>query len=83
MPNALIPTLTSVGLAFANLLTGAVLAETVFAWPGIGRYAFQAASNLDFPAIVGVTNLVALVYILVNLAVDLLYGVVDPRIRAR
>ena len=83
LPNALIPTLTSVGLAFANLLTGAVLAETVFAWPGIGRYAFQAATNLDFPAIVGVTNLVALVYILVNLAVDLLYGVVDPRIRAR
>ena len=82
LPNALIPTLTSVGLAFANLLTGAVLAETVFNWPGIGRYAFQAATNLDFQAIMGVTNLVALVYILVNLAIDLLYGVIDPRIRA-
>lgn len=81
LPNALIPTLTSVGLAFANLLTGAVLAETVFDWPGVGRYAFQAATNLDFQAIMGVANLVALVYILVNLAVDLLYGVVDPRIR--
>jgi peptide/nickel transport system permease protein len=83
LPNALIPTLTSVGLAFANLLTGAVLAETIFSWPGVGRYAFQAATNLDFPAIMGVTILVAFVYILINLVVDILYGFVDPRIRAR
>lgn len=83
LPNALVPVLTSVGLAFANLLTGAVLAETIFSWPGIGRYAFQSAVNLDFPAIMGVTIVVAFIYILVNLSVDLLYGVVDPRIRAR
>jgi peptide/nickel transport system permease protein len=82
-PNALVPTLTSVGLAFANLMTGAVLAETIFNWPGIGRYAFQAAINLDFPAIMGVTILVAFVYIMINLCVDVLYAVVDPRIRAR
>ena len=82
LPNALVPTLTSVGLAFANLLTGAVLAETIFNWPGIGRYAYQAAVNLDFPAIMGVTIVVAFIYIVVNLIVDLLYGVVDPRIRA-
>ena len=82
-PNALVPTLTSIGLAFANLLTGAVLAETIFNWPGIGQYAFKAADNLDFPAIMGVTILVAFVYIMINLCVDLLYAVVDPRIRAR
>jgi peptide/nickel transport system permease protein len=81
LPNALIPTLTSVGLAFANLMTGAVLAEIVFAWPGIGRYAFQAATNLDFPAIMGVTLLIAFTYIMINLVVDILYGFVDPRIR--
>ena len=83
LPNALIPTLTSIGLAFANLLTGAVLAETIFSWPGVGRYAFQAATDLDFPAIMGVTILVAFVYIMVNLVVDILYGFVDPRIRAQ
>jgi len=82
LPNALIPTLTSVGLAFANLMTGAVLAEIVFDWPGIGRYAFQAATNLDFPAIMGVTLLIAFTYIMINLVVDILYGFVDPRIRA-
>ncbi|HVA92034.1 MAG TPA: ABC transporter permease [Chloroflexota bacterium] len=82
LPNALIPTLTSVGLAFANLMTGAVLAEIVFDWPGIGRYAFQAATNLDFPAIMGVTLLIAFTYIMINLVVDILYGLVDPRIRA-
>jgi peptide/nickel transport system permease protein len=81
LPNALIPTLTSIGLAFANLITGAVLAETIFSWPGIGRYAFQAATNLDFPAIMGVTLLIAFLYIIINLIVDLLYGLVDPRIR--
>lgn len=83
LPNALVPTLTSIGLAFANLLTGAVLAETIFNWPGVGRYAYQASVNLDFPAIMGVTIAVAFIYIMVNLVVDLLYGVVDPRIRVR
>lgn len=82
-PNALVPTLTSIGLAFANLLTGAVLAETIFNWPGIGRYAYIAAINLDFPSIMGVTILIAFIYIMINLCVDLLYAVVDPRIRAR
>ncbi len=79
--NALIPTLTVVGLAFGSLLAGAVLTETIFAWPGIGRYAVEAATKLDFPAILGVTLLIAVVYVVVNLLVDLLYGVLDPRIR--
>ncbi len=79
--NALIPVLTITGLAFASLLSGAVLTETVFAWPGIGRYAVTAATRLDYPAILGVTMLTAVIYLSVNFVVDLLYGVLDPRIR--
>jgi peptide/nickel transport system permease protein len=79
--NALIPTVTVLGLAYGGLLSGAVLTETIFAWPGLGRYAFQAAVQNDFPAIMGVTFVIALMYILVNLAVDLLYGLLDPQIR--
>ncbi len=80
--NALIPVVTVTGLAFASLLSGAVLTETVFAWPGIGRYAVTASANLDYPAILGVTILTAVIYITVNFAVDVLYGLLDPRIRA-
>lgn len=79
--SALVPVVTVVGLAFASLLSGAVLTETVFAWPGVGRYAVSAATNLDYPAILGVTILTAVAYIAVNLAVDALYGLLDPRIR--
>jgi len=79
--NALIPVLTVIGLTFASLLSGAVLTETVFAWPGIGRYAVTASTRLDYPGILGVTMLTAVIYITVNLIVDVLYGVLDPRIR--
>src|SRR6516165_102642 len=79
--NALIPVLTVTGLAFASLLSGAVLTETVFAWPGIGRYAVTASTRLDYPAILGVTMVTAVIYIVVNLVVDVLYGLLDPRIR--
>jgi peptide/nickel transport system permease protein len=79
--NAFIPTLTTLGLAFAGLMTGAIMTETIFAWPGIGRYAVEAAVNLDYPAVLGTTLLIAVVYIFVNLVVDVLYGVIDPRIR--
>jgi peptide/nickel transport system permease protein len=79
--NAFIPTLTVIGLAFAGLMAGAIMTETVFAWPGIGRYAVEAAANLDYPAVMGTTLLIATVYIFVNLIVDILYGIVDPRIR--
>jgi peptide/nickel transport system permease protein len=58
-----------------------VLTETVFAWPGIGRYAVVASTRLDYPAILGVTMLTAVIYITVNLLVDVLYGLLDPRIR--
>ena len=81
MRNALIPTITVLGLTFAGLLAGAVITETIFSWPGIGRYSVQAALKLDYPALLGVTLFVASVYILVNLIVDIVYGILDPRIR--
>lgn len=83
VPNALIPTVTVLGLSYGNLLTGAVLTETIFSWPGVGQYAFQASVSLDFPAIMGVTMLIALVFILVNLIVDVTYVFLDPRLRER
>jgi peptide/nickel transport system permease protein len=79
--NALIPTVTVLGLAYGGLLSGAVMTETIFAWPGLGRYAFQSAVTNDFPAIMGVTFVIGVMYTLVNLAVDLLYGWLDPQIR--
>ncbi len=79
--NALIPVVTVIGLAFGNLLGGMVLVETIFAWPGIGQYAFKAASTLDFPAIIGVSILIAVNYLFINLLIDILYGVLDPRVR--
>lgn len=77
----LVPVITVSGLAFASLLSGTVLVEQIFNWPGVGQYAFRAASGLDLPAILGVSLFVALVYTLINLVVDLLYGIIDPRIR--
>jgi peptide/nickel transport system permease protein len=78
---ALPSVVTVLGLVFANVLTGAVLVEKIFSWPGIGQYAFQAAVNLDVPAIAGVSLFVAVVYITINFIVDVLYGLIDPRIR--
>jgi peptide/nickel transport system permease protein len=79
--NALIPTVTTIGVTFGSLLSGAVLTETIFSWPGLGRYATSSAINLDFPAVMGVTLLAALVYTLANLIVDVGYQWLDPRIR--
>ena len=79
--NALIPTMTIIGVTFGSLLSGAVLTETVFDWSGLGRYATQSAINLDFPAVMGVTLLAAIIYALANLLVDLGYFVLDPRIQ--
>lgn len=81
LKNALLPVVTVMGLAYGSLLSGAVLTETIFSWPGIGKYAVGSTANLDFPALMGVTLLIAVVYCLVNLAVDLLYLVLDPRLR--
>jgi peptide/nickel transport system permease protein len=78
---ALVPILTVVGLAFGTLLSGTVLVEQVFSWPGMGSYAYQAASHLDLPGVMGVGLVVGVIYIMINLVVDLLYGLVDPRVR--
>ena len=79
--NAALPVLTLLGGLLGGLLSGAVLTETVFSWPGLGRYVTQSATSLDFPAVMGVALLVGVVYSLLNLAVDLLYALLDPRIR--
>jgi len=79
--NALLPTVTVVGLAFGGLLSGAVLTETIFSWPGIGRYATNSVTNVDIPAVLGVTLVIAIIYSIANLAVDVFYAYLDPQIR--
>jgi peptide/nickel transport system permease protein len=79
--NALIAPLTAAGAIFAGLITGAVILETVFAWPGVGRLLVTAVSGRDFPVVQGVTMMVAVVTLLINLLVDITYAYVDPRIR--
>ena len=80
LPNALIPVVTLGGLAYAVLLTGAVMTETIFSWPGLGRYTFRSAVALDFPGIMGITLVVAVVYLAINLLTDLSYALLDPRV---
>ncbi|MBN1318597.1 MAG: ABC transporter permease [Anaerolineales bacterium] len=79
--NALIPVVTVIGLQFASLLGGTVFIESVFSRPGLGRFAVNAISARDYPQVQGVVLFAAIIYVLFNLAVDLLYGVLDPRIR--
>lgn len=79
--NAMLPAITVIGYSFAFLLTGAVLTETIFSWPGVGSYAVASARALDYPAIMGVTMLGGAVFILTNLATDLVYVMIDPRIK--
>jgi peptide/nickel transport system permease protein len=81
MKNAMIPTVTVVGLAFGGLLTGAPITETVFSWPGLGRWAAGAILRTDFSAISGFAIVSALIYVMVNMIVDILYAFIDPRIR--
>ncbi|MBP7963369.1 MAG: ABC transporter permease [Caldilineaceae bacterium] len=81
LKNALPPVLTTVGITFGSLLSGAVLTETIFNWPGLGRYATTSVTSLDFPAVMGVTLVAAIVYPTVNTLVDLAYHMVDPRVR--
>lgn len=80
LPNALIPSVTVLGLALGDLLYGAVLTETVFGWPGMGAYVVDSIQALDFPAVMGFAVVVSFVYVLLNLVVDLLYRWIDPRI---
>jgi len=81
--NAAIPIVTITGLQFGSLLAGAVVTETVFAWPGIGRLAIQAIYNRDYPVVQCVVLLSAALFVVVNLAIDAIYGLLDPRIRVR
>ncbi len=83
LKNAMIPVLTTIGITFGSLLSGAVLTETIFGWPGLGRYATASATSLDFPAVMGVTLVAAVVYPVVNLLVDIGYHALDPRINIR
>ncbi|MGH7571670.1 MAG: ABC transporter permease [Gemmatimonadota bacterium] len=78
---ALIPVVTAIGLDFGAYLSGSVLTESIFAWPGIGRFALNAILKRDLPVIQGTVLFLAIVFVLVNLLVDLLYGVLDPRVR--
>jgi ABC-type dipeptide/oligopeptide/nickel transport system permease component len=79
--NSLIPVVTLLGLQFGAVLTGAVITETIFSWPGIGRLLVQSIGFRDYPLVQGCILLIAFTYLLVNLLTDLLYGVLDPRIR--
>jgi len=79
--NSLMPVITFMGTFFATMITGAVVIETVFSWPGIGRLAYESISNRDFPVMQAVILFMTTLYILANLIVDILYAWVDPRIR--
>ena len=79
--NSLIPIVTVIGLQFGAVLTGAVITETIFAWPGVGRLLVQSISARDYPAVQGCILFIAVTYVTMNLLIDLLYGFLDPRIR--
>jgi dipeptide transport system permease protein len=79
--NAMIPVITVVGLQVGVLLAGAILTETIFSWPGIGKWLIESVRRRDYPALQGGILLVAMIIVLVNLTVDLLYALVNPRIR--
>jgi peptide/nickel transport system permease protein len=79
--NALIPLVTVIGLQFGALLGGAVITETIFAWPGVGRLTIQAIQAKDLPLVQACVLLLAVIFVLANLVVDVLYAYLDPRIR--
>ncbi|MBK4765384.1 MAG: ABC transporter permease subunit [Pantoea sp. Brub] len=78
--NAILPIITIIGLQMSTLLTGAILTETIFAWPGIGRWLLQAVQQRDYPIIQGGVLLISILIIMINLCIDILYGVINPRI---
>ncbi len=79
--NSLVPVVTVIGLQLGSVLTGAVITETIFAWPGVGRLLVQSISARDYPAVQGCILLIAVTYVSTNLLVDVAYGFLDPRIR--
>lgn len=80
LKNALIPIVTVIGLEFGSLLSGAIIAETIFAWPGLGRYLIIGITGKDFPAVQGAVITIAATFVLVNLLVDIIYTFLDPRV---
>jgi peptide/nickel transport system permease protein len=81
MKNALIPLVTVIGLEFGSYLNGAVLTETIFGWDGIGRYAMEGIIKRDYPVIMGCLLVGTIVFVLMNLIVDIIYHYADPRVR--
>ena len=81
LKNAMIPVVTIIGTQVSELLSGAVLTETIFAWPGIGRLAVEALINRDFPMIRGTVIVMAVTFLIANLLVDISYAFIDPRVR--
>lgn len=79
--NALLPSMTYAGLLLAGLITGAVITETIFSWPGLGSLAVTAVNQLDFPVLIAVVFVITVAYLLMSIVVDILYAVADPRIR--
>jgi ABC-type dipeptide/oligopeptide/nickel transport system permease component len=79
--NALLPAITVVGLSFGVVFGGAIITETVFAWPGVGRLLLDAVSQRDFPLVQAIVLTFSVLFLLINLGVDLLYGALDPRVR--
>lgn len=79
--NAMLPVITAIGIVFGYMLGGNIIVETLFAWPGIGRYAYQAIQNNDLEALQGFVIMVGVMYVLLNVIIDICYGLIDPRIR--
>ena len=83
LKNALIPVVTIVGLQFGSLLAGAIITETIFSWPGIGRLLIQAINTRDYPLVQGCVMTISISYVFVNLLTDIVYSYIDPRIQLR
>jgi len=81
LPNALLPVITIVGMNVGTMLSGSVLVEVVFAWPGMGRLLYDGVLARDYPLIIGIILIVSVAVVLVNLITDVVYAIVDPRIR--
>jgi peptide/nickel transport system permease protein len=81
LPNAALPVITIAGIQVAGLLGGTVIVETIFGLPGIGRYIYESIANRDYPVVQGVTLVMATIFVLVSVIVDILYAVIDPRLR--
>ncbi|MEM3631135.1 MAG: ABC transporter permease, partial [Nitrososphaerota archaeon] len=81
LKNALIPVITIIGLSFGYSLGGVFLIEVIFDWPGLGRYTTDAILTLDYPAILGTTLLTTIVYVIINLIVDIVYAYINPKIK--